>query len=401
MEEIFRSFHRVEQRRWAQAYLWALIHVSGKKTPRRMALAEALPSAAAHGLHQFINASPWDWEPIRHRLARQVTARTTPLAWTVAELIIPKRGEHSVGVHQRMDAVTGRAVNCQRAMGLFLDTDTYCFPVDWSLVFGGAWDSDGERRRRARIPETETGHPAGSYVRGFAADVSARLQLSRTPWVLDLTRCDDADGVLAGLARQRLDVVCEVKPSRLVLPAENAADVTTVADLMESRHYRQTHVLIRRTADGRARSVLVHTHTGTVRLPRLGPGDEGGSRTYRVLQRPDPDGLQPPRYWITTLTDRRVDEVLRLTRSRAAALSTVTTLQKRFGLADFEGRSFPGWHHHMTMASAAYIYQHLYAAPGTGRTAPAATPPTSPAPPAPPTSPAPAASSGELAGTAS
>lgn len=68
---------------------------------------------------------------------------------------------------------------------------------------------------------------------------------------------------------------------------------------------------------------------------------------------------------MTTLTDRRVEEVLRLTRSRAAALSTVATLQKRFGVLDFEGRSFPGWHHHMTMALAAYAYQHLYAAPGT------------------------------------
>ncbi|MGQ4426735.1 hypothetical protein ACN6LL_001412, partial [Streptomyces violaceoruber] len=34
-------------------------------------------------------------------------------------------------------------------------------------------------------------------------------------------------------------------------------------------------------------------------------------------------------------------------------------LQDDFGLLDFEGRSFPGWHHHMTMASAAGVYSHL------------------------------------------
>nr|WP_233518594.1 transposase [Streptomyces corynorhini] len=382
MDEIFQPLHRVEQRRWARAYLWGLINISGKRTPRRMALARALPSTAAHGLRQFINTSPWDWEPVRHRLSRQIAARTRPRAWTVAELIIPKRGEYSVGVHQRMDTVTGLTVNCQRAMGLFLDTDTYCFPVDWSLVFGGIWDSDSERRRRARIPENETGHPAGAYVSGFAADVCARLPLLRAPWALDLTRCDDADAALAGLAEQGVDVVCEVRASRSVLPAENTADVTTVGELMESRHNRQAHVLIRRNPSGHARSVPVHAHVGKVRLPRLGSGDEGGSRTYRVLRRPDPDGLRPPRYWITTLTDRRVDEVLRLTRSRAAALSTITTMRQKFGLLDFEGRSYPGWHHHMTMASAAYVYQHLYAAPGAVPAAPAASP-------------------GELAGTAS
>ncbi|MCL6731937.1 hypothetical protein PWE32_09610 [Streptomyces neyagawaensis] len=28
-------------------------------------------------------------------------------------------------------------------------------------------------------------------------------------------------------------------------------------------------------------------------------------------------------------------------------------------LLDFAGRSFPAWHHHMTMASAAYTYTRL------------------------------------------
>lgn len=374
VDEIFRPFRRAEQRRWAQLYLWALIHVSGRKTPRRMALARPLPSAAAHGLHQFINASPWDWEPVRRRLARRIAARTTPRAWTVAELFIPKRGEHSVGVHRRVDAATGRTVNGQRAMGLFLDTDTHCFPVDWSLMLGGAWDSDRERRHRARIPATETGRPAGACVLGYAADVSARPQLPRVPWVLDLTRWDDACRVLAGLARLRVDVVCEVDRSRLVLIGQHTPTVSTVGELMELRHARQTHVLVRRTAYGRPEAVPIHAYAGTVRLPGLGAGDEGDARTYRVLERPDPDGRQPARYWITTLTDRRVEEVIRLARSRAAALSTVATLRKRFGVLDFEGRSFPGWHHHMTMASAAYVYQHLHGVPGTAPPQPAGSP---------------------------
>lgn len=382
MDEIFRPFRRAEQRRWAQLYLWALIHVSGKKTPRRMALAKPLPSAAAHGLHRFINASPWDWQPVRRKLARRIAASATPHAWTVAELIIPKRGEHSVGVHRRVDTATGQTVNCQRAMGLFLATATHCFPVDWSIVLDGPWDSDRERRRRARIPETETGRPAGAYVLGYAADVSAQPQLPRIPWVLDLTGWDDACRVLAGLARLRHDVVCEVDPDRLVLTGQHTPTVSTVGELMELRHARQTHVLVRRTAQGRTEAVPIHAYAGTVRLPGLGAGDESASRTYRVLERPDPDGRQPARYWMTTLTDRRVEEVLRLTRSRAAALSTVATLQKRFGVLDFEGRSFPGWHHHMTMALAAYAYQHLYAAPGT-------------------LPPEPAEPSGELAGAAS
>ncbi|MFE9133071.1 transposase [Streptomyces sp. NPDC007355] len=365
MDEIFRVFQRPEQRRWAQAYLWALIHGSGKKTPRRMALARSLPSAAAHGLHQFINASPWDWTPVRRRLAGRVAARTTPLAWTVAELLIPKRGEHSVGVHRRVDAATGRTVNCQRALVFFLASGTRCYPVGWSLVLDGTWGPDRERGRRARVPAYEAGRTAADHVTGYAAEVAAQPRLPRVPWVLDLTRCDQAAAVLAGLARQRADVVCEVSADHpVLLNGQHTPVVTTVSALMEVRHARQTHVLLRQSPDGRVRAVPVHTYAGTVTAPRSAYGDDGGARPYRILERPDPDGRQPPRYWLTSLTELRVEEILRLARSHTSALSAVTTLRRRYGVLDFEGRSFPGWHHHMTMASAAYVHQHLSGAPG-------------------------------------
>ncbi|GHB10576.1 MULTISPECIES: IS701 family transposase [Streptomyces] len=387
MDEVFRAFGRSEQRRWAQTYLWALIHVSGRKTPRRIALASPLPSAAARGLHQFVNVSPWDWVPVRRRLARLVAARTTPLAWTVTELIIPKRGEHSAGVHRRVDTATGRTVNCQRALGLFLVSGTQSYPVDWSLVLGGAWESDRERRRRARIPGTERARTAADHVVRFAAEVTAQPQLPRLPWVLDLTRCEDVAGVLAGLARLRADVVCEVSAEQQVLTGQHAAVVSTVSALMEVRHARQTHVLRGQTPDGRVRAVPVHTHAGAVGLPRPGNAGDAGSRPYRAVERPDPDGRQPARYWLTTLAGRRVEENLRLARSHAAALSATATLVQRFGLLDFEGRSFPGWHHHMTMASAAHVYQHLFGAPGG--TAVPADPPRAPTagPPDPPHAP--------------
>jgi SRSO17 transposase len=31
-------------------------------------------------------------------------------------------------------------------------------------------------------------------------------------------------------------------------------------------------------------------------------------------------------------------------------------MHEEFGLGDFEGRSFRGWHHHVTLASAAFGY---------------------------------------------
>ncbi|EST33373.1 hypothetical protein M878_13010 [Streptomyces roseochromogenus subsp. oscitans DS 12.976] len=348
-----------------------MIHGSGKKTPRRMARMGSLPSSAAHGLHQFINASPWEWQPVRRRLAQRVAAESVPYAWAVAELIIPKSGGHSVGVHRRVDPATGQPVNCQRAVGLFLAGDSHAFPVDWSLVLNGPWDWDRQRRRRTRIPEEEKERPVGARVLDYAADAVTLPRAAGLPWVLDLTRCDDAAGVLAGLARERLDVVCEVDPGQVVLVGQHTPTVSTVGALMGIGHARQPHVMVRQTPDGRTKVVPIHAYAGTVRLPQLAAGSDGAARTYRVLERPAPDGRLPARYWITSLTERPVDEVLSLVRGRTAALSAVSGLQDRFGALDFEGRSFPGWHHHMTMASAAYVYQYLDGTSGSASLPPA------------------------------
>ena len=89
VEKVFNSLHRAEQRRWAREYLWGLLHTPGKKTPRRMAEAGLLPAGAAHGLHQFINGSPWNWQPVRCALAGTVAAGGPAYAWTCADLLIP------------------------------------------------------------------------------------------------------------------------------------------------------------------------------------------------------------------------------------------------------------------------------------------------------------------------
>ncbi|GLY48979.1 hypothetical protein Lesp01_26350 [Lentzea sp. NBRC 102530] len=357
VDRVFESLTRAEQRRWARTYLRGLVHGNGRRTPRGLARAEQLPAAAANGLHQFINGSPWDWEPVRRNLARQIAAGTTPYAWTTAELIIPKRGQHSVGVHQHVAAGTDRPVNCQRSLGFFLATDAGSFPVGWSLVLRGVWESDHERRDRARIPATEYGHPVASHVMDFADSAAADPALPDVPWALDLVRCEDATGVLAGLVRRGLDFACEVDQSQpLVTGRPGAPAVVTVGELMESRLGQRAHLLT--PPSGHRGSAAVKVYAKQARLPLFGAADER-SRTVRVLEWPNQNRGQPSRYWITSCTSSRVGKVLSLARARIAALATIAELQEHFGALDFEGRSFPGWHHHMTMASAAYAYRTL------------------------------------------
>jgi hypothetical protein len=44
-------------------------------------MAERLPDGNEQALQQFISQSPWDWRPVRQRLATQMTAVVDPDAW--------------------------------------------------------------------------------------------------------------------------------------------------------------------------------------------------------------------------------------------------------------------------------------------------------------------------------
>lgn len=304
VEEVFRPLPRADQRHWARTYLRGLLSAAPRKTPGQLAAAQSLPPAAAHSLHQFVNASSWEWEPVRHALARQVCAHTTPAAWTVAELVIPKGGRSTVGVHSLVDASTGRSITGQHVLGLFLGTDAGSFPVSWRLLLRDGWADDRVRRRRARIPERESARPMREHLLDLVGD-ALRAALPRLPWLLDLSRLPDADAVLTGLARRGLDAVCEVA-----------------------------------APSGAARVADDH---------------RGATGPFRLVE-----GLESRRV-LTTLTSVRARELAEHGPDRAR--STVARLDRHFGVRDFLGRSFPGWHHHMTMASAAHAYQRLFLAP--------------------------------------
>ncbi|MEV7023720.1 transposase [Kitasatospora sp. NPDC093558] len=354
-EEAFSHLHRADQRRWARAYLTGLLSVDGKKSLREMA--RVVPSAtnATYGLQQFINSSPWDWTPARDKLAVVAERRIPVQAWTAGILSIPKRGAHSVGVHRRFLPKLGRAVNCQVAAGLFLGSEEESIPVDWTIFLDESWDS-AESRRRARIPTSVSSQPLCMNVLELVDAMLGRFPGSTVPLVADLRTATNISRLALELALRGVDFVAEVAPTQPVLLAarRRAAagpsqpnGAATAASVAEPDLRR-----------------LGATVSSLVRLPGtdLGVTPE---RTYRLLTQRTAAGRT--HYWITSILDRPITEVLALARHRGRADRVLRELELDYGVHDFEGRSYPGWHHHMTMVSAAYLYRNLLAPGGPGR----------------------------------
>ncbi len=354
--ELFGRLPRADQRRWAQAYTRGLLVTPGRKTVRRLAACVSDSATAAQALHQFVNASPWDWEPVRARLTDWAVRRSTPHALVLGAAVLPKRGDRSCGVHRRFVPGEGRTVNCQVGIGAFLAGEGGTVPVDWRLLLPGPWSRDPELRGRARVPGSATGAEDSACAQALdLVDSFSRRRreagpepaagADALPVVADLSGFADAAALAAGLAARGRRFVLAV-PDGLVVVPERAVP----ADRGGTAGVRVRDV----PASHRPRPSLPRpaaVATGRVRLPGL-------PVALRLIGERRPDGTGE-RVWLTDLVDRPPREVVALGRLATDAAGTVDRLAEDFGLRAFEGRSYPGWHHHMTLVCAAYAYGTL------------------------------------------
>uniref|UniRef100_A0AAU3ICH4 Transposase n=1 Tax=Streptomyces sp. NBC_01393 TaxID=2903851 RepID=A0AAU3ICH4_9ACTN len=380
-QELFGRLPRADQRRWAHAYMEGLLSTPGKKTVRRLAASVSDSCTAPQSLHQFINASPWAWEPVRAELTRWVQRHTAPRAWTIGLAVVPKRGDRSCGVHRRFVPQAGRTLNCQVGVGAFLSTDTEDVPVDWRLLLPDPWSNDPALRRRARIPEGTEPRSAEAQTLDLVEGLPSSGQLAEVPVVADLDGYADTGEIVRALSSRGRHFVVAVPaalpvlaaqvpppsthPGRqdraTALPDRTARTALTVRQVLTRREATAPHHVTLRTRRGEERTA--HVLTGLVRLPE--PGGSRPSRAaghppvHRVFAEWDPDTRRPGRTWFTSLVNRPAGELLELAALHSGTADTVRRLEDDFGLLAFEGRSYPGWHHHMTLVSAAFAYSSL------------------------------------------
>ncbi|WP_433269173.1 IS701 family transposase [Actinosynnema sp. CS-041913] len=364
----FGSLPRSDQRRWAEVYLRGLLLGRGRKSVRRIA-EEVLELPVSQSLQQFINQSPWDWREVRAQIAEEAERLLAPRAWVIADTIIPKRGDHSVGVERRFVPSVGRAINCQLGTGLFLAGDLASIPVDWRIQLTQRWTDDDRRRDRAYIPTSVRAQPAWQYALDMVEEV-ADWGIGRAPVVGDLRHTPGADRLMGRLSELGSDFVFEVSDTLPVAPGPHLAPVRAGLGPHRGPHVVRARDCLR-GADVKHRQVVTWTpgadgkHRAThavsvpVRLP-TGPGSRGAA-TLQLVGATSRGGR--PKLWLTNRTDLRAAEVISLGALVERTNADLQDLRADFGLLDFEGRSYRGWHHHMTLVSAAYTFAKLTAVP--------------------------------------
>ncbi|MFF3322712.1 IS701 family transposase [Streptomyces sp. NPDC002889] len=355
---LFSSLSRRDQRERGEQYVRGLLVAQGRKSVRNIAASLGIPEEEQR-LHHFIAVSTWDWEPVRAALADFLERTSPPQAWVIQSMLIPKVGEHTVGVDRWFDQRYGQTVVGQRAYGAWYASDRLSVPVNWKLFLPSRWAYDRDLRNRAEIPDKVAGQPLEECAATVVLDAAAAWNTRPRPVLMDLR---DSNGwrAMSRFASAGFPVLARIdRGARLVvedplLPGAGGAAMPAARILDAVKALRHPVEWADPSGAPSIRASLVASVR--VRTPESSPG---ARRTLLLLGEWHTPDRAPAQVWITDLTKVPSSSLLRLTKLTRRVARDFSRGGDEVGLRDFVGRSFRGWHRHMTLASAAHTMAAL------------------------------------------
>jgi SRSO17 transposase len=381
--EMFAPLVRRDQRDKGATYVRGLLLDGRRKSMQPMA--ERL-GVDEQGLQQFVTSSTWAVEPVRERLARRAIEVIAPDAWVVDDTGFPKDGSASPGVARQYSGTLGKVGNCQIGVSVCAVTDAASCPLSWRLFLPARWD-DAEattpeaaaairaRRARAGVPD-DARHREKWRLAVDLLDELAGWQLAPPVVVSDAGYGDNAE-FRDGLTARGWAYVAQVSGD-LTAHAEGAAPEARPYSGRGRRplpRYRTPPVGLREhvLAAGRAavRQVTwrkgsrgpMTSHFVVLRVRPAGRratarlAADGSLPAVWLLAEWPPEEPEPTDYWLSTLPeDTPLGELVRLAKIRWRIEHDYRELKTGLGLDHFEGRTFAGWHRHVTLVTAAQLF---------------------------------------------
>jgi SRSO17 transposase len=343
-DQFAECFGRRVQRDAASRYLAGLVNDSARKSMQ--AMHGRLSDAGTYqALQHFITDSPWSSAPMWTRLRALIPERRGILA--VDDTGFPKQGTESVGVKRQYSGALGKTGNCQVGVSTALIGPTLVWPTSCELYLPQEWAADAARRDKARVPVTvrfrEKWRIALAHVRqvrqaGLAIDavVADADYGTTTAFRTGLERL----GLRYAVAVRKLLQVwvpgattsCSLEAMGHALPEDAWHDVTW--------------------GQGTKGPLAARFVARRVRL-RHGRGDR-----WVLFERSRADDER--KYYVLNLDPTAsLIALVRLARSRWPIEQQYRELKDELGLDHFEGRTYPGWAHHMVLTAAAFIFLQL------------------------------------------
>jgi SRSO17 transposase len=321
--------------------------------PIAAATAPEATSAQHQALLHFIANGKWSdgkvLTKVRELVLPEMERHEPIAAWIIDDTSLPKCGSHSVGVSHQYCGQLGKQANCQVAVTLSVANRVASLPVAYRLYLPESWAKDGERRKKAGIPEdigfqTKPKIALAQIQWACAAGIARGVVLTDCVYGADLS-------LRRGVSALALTYAVGVWARTLVAKATGDGTAMTALDLAKRLPKRAWRTIGWR--DGTNARLV--SRFARVRVRAAGEGTtEEEPEEWLILEWPK-DEKEPTKFWLSTLPeDTTFERMIDITMMRWRIERDYQELKQEVGLGHFEGRSWRGFHHHATMCIAAY-----------------------------------------------
>ncbi len=374
-------FGKVQAQDHAFTYVKGLMVCPERKSIEPIAL--CVGDGQVSALQKFINIAPWDHDDAQAEVQSLFaddlvpTASGSPIGVVgiVDESGFAKKGDQSAGVDRQYNGRLGKQDNCQVGVFLVGVTPGGSALLDHQLYLPEGWchrDKAGRRRReKVHIPESVAFRTKPAIAAGLIRQTAA-LGAVALDWVTADEGYGQNGGFLDELELLELRYVVEVPvnttvwaedPASCVPPyggrgrvptkpgRESVASVAAVVSSLGPESWRVLNL-------GQGAKGPLCFEFAAVRVWAVRHGEAGPPIWLLVRRSLEP--VPEVKYYVSNAGASTPLEILaRVACTRHKVEDFFEDAKSYLGMAQYETRSWVGWHHHMSLIAMAHLFVTL------------------------------------------
>ena len=363
---------RSERSHWCKMYLSGLLLDGERKSIQPMS--ERLVGGDEQAMQQFVNQSPWCHEKVQLHLANFLIKklRTKKGILVLDDTSLPKKGNTSVGVARQYCGALGKVANCQSIVSWhYVQKQGEHFPIFGEIYLPEDWIKNPDKLKRCGVPERrfefkkkwelacdllDKMPPGLSYeaivfdagygeIREFLKCLDQREEIfvaqipeSHSFWPIDIATNNNQSKI--GRPRQYEEVADKMlkplsaKKWRIELENEKRKWTRIKLPLVSNKF---TEVIAIRVKEVISQAFYRPGAERWLIIEKIA----NGTYKYYVSNAPIDTSLKQMMQWV---------------HERWKIEQGYQQLKEELGLDHFEGRSWMGLHHHITLCFMAYAF---------------------------------------------
>jgi SRSO17 transposase len=369
----------------ARSYLSGLLGTVRRKNIGR--IEEDVSKSNYESMQQLVSDSPWDHQALMGSVAEHANGflgSHRDSALHLDESSFVKKGDFSVGVQRQYCGRLGKIENCQVGVFACLNRGSRALLVDFRLFLPEAWANDEARCAKAKIPEEERCHRTkaqlalemvkaarerqldyqwigGDEIYGNNAPLTDALEdlgetflmdVASTLKVWDIDPCAQVPEATGKRGRRAVRAI-----------AQEQASYRSVAEWTQESFAKQSRVLKLRTTTKEALEYRVWVRE----VWQWDKKEKSKARRRLLVVRQEADGTF--KYSLSNAPAATTWERLGYMQAQRFWIERAfQDAKSELGMAQYEVRSWRGWHHHMALVSLAMLLvlkERLLAEPHT------------------------------------